>query len=130
MKKSVIISPWRKRYEEVTYKNKKKDIPVYSRKILPLNYKYYDYKRRELFNIILQIEVFPLQKTQYKWIFRIRADTNTGGVIAEDFSDIDLNLIFKSAKDAKTYVMKYWEFWLRDLSGVIHYSKLYLHVEH
>ena len=130
MKKSTIISPWHKRYEEVTYKNKKKNIPVYSRKILPLTYKYYDCRRRELFDIIIQIEIFPIRETQYKWVFRIGADTNIKGVIAEEYSNDDLNLVFKSAKDAKAYVMKYWEFWLRNISGVMHYSKLYLHVDH
>jgi len=131
MKKSVIISPWHKRYEEVTYKNKKKNIRIYYRKILPLDYKYYDYKRRELFDIIVQIEIFPIPKTQYKkWVFRIWATTNIGGIIAEDYSDNDLNRIYKSAKDAKTEVMKYWEFWLKDINHVIHYSNLYLHVDH
>ena len=131
MKKRTIISPWHKRYEEVTYKNKKKNIPVYYRKILPLDYKYYDYKRHELFDIIIQIEIFPLREMQYKkWVFRISANTNIGGVIAENFSDTDLNHMFKSVKDAKTYVMEYWEFWLRDINHVIHHSKLYLHVDH
>jgi len=131
MKKGTIISSWYKRYEEVTYKNKKKNIPVYYRKILPTNYKFFDYKRHELFDIIVQIEIFSTPETQYKkWVFRIWADTNTKGVIADNYSNNDLNIQFKSAKDAKTYVMKYWEFWLKDINHVKHPSNLYLYVDH
>jgi len=130
MSERAIMSPWYKNYETVTYKNRKKKILYYSRKILSLTYKFVD-KRGSIHDIFIQILVYPSYKTGDKyWWYTIGATSDTGNMIGSYDSKQDDDRVFKSAKDAKTAVMNHWEGWLKDLYGVKHYSKLYLHVDH